>query len=385
MNRAHFALKLRKDRPRKDGSFGIYLYANINGKLSWYSTNISISQKCWNEKTQQIRSSCPNWNDLNNHINLYLSLAKKYILQCNLSGTKANKNTLDNILGNTGQQTNNYFSFVEKYIETYSSSYAPKTLKGFRTHINKLRKYNPHINFEDIDPVFWAGYESFLKENGNKINTIHKQARLLKKFLNKAVEFGIIRKNLLENIKVKKEEGNRQHLTKEEVNKLHDYFENNTNATKGEIQVLRYFLFACYTGLRYSDIKQLKFRHILDGERINLTMNKTGKLLEIPLNKKAQSLLPLKKENIPNAPVFKVFTNQVTNRHLKQLMKKIGIKKQISFHCARHTWATITLELTQNIALVSNMLGHSSIKTTQIYAKILEKAKKEAMDKWDNL
>ena len=385
MNKAHFSLKLRKDRPRKDGTYGIYLYGNINGKLTWFSTDVSVPLKCWNEKTHEVRSSCPNWADLNKRISLYLSKAKDYIFQCNLEDKKANKTTLRNLLGTAEHYTNDYLSFVENYITEYSATYAPKTLKGFRTHINKLREYKPVIAFDDIDPVFWAGYESFLKEKGNRLNTIHKQARLLKQFLNKAVEFGIIRKNLLEKIKVKKEDGNRQYLTINEVNKLHEIFNTSNELTRGEKNVLRYFLFACYTGLRYSDIKQLKYRHILEGEKINLTMDKTGKLLDIPLNKRAKSVLIPEKETIPNAPVFKVYTNQVTNRHLKTIMKNAGIKKQISFHCARHTWATITLELTQNIAVVSKILGHSSIKITQIYAKVLERAKKEAMDKWDDI
>ncbi len=385
MNRSHFALRLRKDRPRKDGTYGVYLYGNINGKLTWISTNVSTHLKCWNEKTQEIRSSCPDWINLNKLINLYLSKAKEYIFQCNLDGRKANKSTLKNMLGTTEQHTNDYLPFVENYMETYASNYAPMTLKGFRTHINKLKEYKPQIEFDDINPVFWAGYESFLKEKGNRLNTIHKQARLLKQFLNKAVEFGIIKKNLLEKIKVKKEEGNRQYLTIDEINKLHKLFNTSKNLTTGETRVLKYFLFACYTALRYSDVKQLRYKHILDGEAINLIMDKTGKLVEIPLNNKAKSLLDLEKETVPNAPVFKVYTDQATNRNLKTIMKKAGINKQITFHCARHTWATITLELTQNIAVVSKILGHSSIKTTQIYAKVLEKAKKEAMDKWDNI
>lgn len=83
--------------------------------------------------------------------------------------------------------------------------------------------------------------------------------------------------------------------------------------------------------------------------------------------------------------IFKVFTNQVTNRYLKEIIKQAEIQKEISFHCARHTWATITLELTGDIALVSSVLGHSSIKTTQIYAKVLEKKKREAKEMWDNI
>jgi site-specific recombinase XerD len=106
-------------------------------------------------------------------------------------------------------------------------------------------------------------------------------------------------------------------------------------------------------------------------------------MVSIPLSEKAKSLLPEK--SLPNKPVFKVYTNQVTNRHLKTIAEDAEIEKELTFHCARHTWATITLDLTGDIALVSNVLGHADIKTTQIYAKVLEQKKKEAMDKWDSM
>ena len=172
-------------------------------------------------------------------------------------------------------------------------------------------------------------------------------------------------------------------MTRKEINKLHELYKSSKIKKKGLSQVLRYFLFACYTSLRYSDIRELCFKHIINGESINQIMDKTGKLVNIPLSEKAKSLLG--KHTVSNGKVFKVFTNQVTNRHLKDVIKLAEIQKEISFHCARNTWASITLELTGDIALVSNVLAHSSIKTTQIYAKVLEAKKREAMEKWDEI
>lgn len=383
MNNAHFALKLRKDRPRKDGTLSIYLYANINGKISWYSTNKSINEKHWHEKNQAVRSSGPDYVSINSDISIYLTKAKDYITQCNLDGTRANSQTLDNVLRSIKYQTNSYINFVENYAKTFKKKYAPKTIQGFETHINKLKEYKTTVEFDEINKSFWNGYESNLKGKGNMPNTIHKQSRLLKKFLNKAVEFGLIRENLIKDIKVKKHDGNRQFLSMNEVKNLHEIFDNQEIKNKGLNQVLRYFLFACYTSLRFSDIKQLKFKHIINGNSINIFLDKTNKLVNIPLSEKAKSLLS--KQTVPNDNVFKVYTNQVTNRHLKDIMQIADIQKEISFHCARHTWATLTLEMTGDIALVSNVLGHTSIKTTQIYAKVLENKKKDAMMKWDEV
>ena len=381
MNRAHFSLKLRKDRPRKDGSFGIYLYANINGKLSWYSTNKSIKVKYWNERNQEVKSSGPEWISINSHISIFLATAKGYITQCNLDGNIANNQTLDGMLRAVKFKTNSYFNFVEQYINKYSRNYAPNTLKGFRSHLSKLRGFKSKVEFDDINILFWKGFENHLKSLGNKQNTVHKQYKLLKKFVNQAIEFGVVRENLLKGLKVKSHPGNMQYLTMDEVVKLQSLYDNPEVIKANKKQVLRYFLFACYTGLRYSDIKKLQNKNILSGESVNVLQDKTGKLVDIPLSGKAKSLIV--NHSVPNANVFRVFTNQVTNRYLKQIMTLANIEKKISFHCARHTWATNTLEMTGNIALVSDILGHSSIKTTQIYAKVLGKKKEEAMKMWD--
>ncbi len=383
MNTAHFKLKLRKERPREDSTVTIFLYANINKRVKRYSTNKSVKPDQWNEKKQEVKASAPFWNETNLHLLNYVSKAKNYIAQCDLNGELARFDILDNILKNATFRTSDYYSFVSDYIEKFKGNYSLKTIKGFKTHLKKLQAFRSKVYFDDIDTAFWNEYENYLKGIGNKLNTIHKQSRLLKKFLNKAIEFGVVRDNRLKDLKVRRNDGNRQYLSVNDVNRLqllYDNFQFGGNTLKN---VLRYFLFACYTSLRFSDVKELRYKDLKGGETINIKFQKTGKLIQIPLNDKAKSLLD--KETVPNANIFRVYTNQITNRYLKEIMKLAGITKEISFHCARHTWATITLELTGDIALVSNVLGHSSIKTTQIYAKTVEKKKREAMQLWDKI
>jgi len=383
MNRVHKAFKLRTDRPNKDGTLSIYFYTNVNGVISWYSTNKSVKEKDWNMKEQEARMSASNFSDINSHLSLYTSKFEKYIQQCNINNEVARINKLDILLRSTSYQTNSYYEFVEYYIKEFKHKYSPGTIKGFNTHLTKMKTFKAKLDLNSIDVPLWKAYEAYLKEIGNKQNTIHKQSKLLKKFLNQAIDFGHINENPLKGIRVKSQEGNREFLTVDEVNELQKLYDTKKKITKkGTLNVLRYFLFACYTSLRYQDVKQLKYKDINKGS-LNFEIHKTGKLVSIPLSDRAKALLD--NETILNKNVFKVFTNQVTNRHLKDIMKAAEINKQISFHCARNTWAMITLELTDNIALVSDVLGHADLKTTQIYAKIQEKAKKSAMDKWDQI
>jgi len=111
-------------------------------------------------------------------------------------------------------------------------------------------------------------------------------------------------------------------------------------------------------------------------------MHKTKDRVTIPMINKSKALLGI---GFPEQRVFKVFANQVTNRYLKDLAGKAQIKKKISFHSSRHTFATVSMELGIPSEYVSSLLGHKDLKTTRIYTKILDYKKIEAMKRWENL
>jgi integrase len=143
-------------------------------------------------------------------------------------------------------------------------------------------------------------------------------------------------------------------------------------------------LFSAITGLRFSDIHKLVWNEVqyseLDGYFIQYRQKKTKGVEVLPISEQAFSLLGERKE-----PVEKVFDglnySAYLNRHLKQWVLKAGISKHITFHCFRHTYATLQLSQGTDIYTVSKMLGHRELKTTQIYAKIIDKTKREAADK----
>ena len=205
---------------------------------------------------------------------------------------------------------------------------------------------------------------------GNNENTTNKGLRILKAFINWAIEDELMKKNPFQNIKTKHVDGKREHLSSLELEKLERLYKKNT--LKYNLQnVLRYFLFSCYTGLRYTDLKSLNFKHIkkIEVKRnfvdvVDITMHKTKLPVVIPLTSKAKFLLPKKINR--NQIVFRTLSNQKTNDNLKKIMKEAGIDKNITFHSARHTLATLGLEMGIPIEVISKILGHTELKTTQI-------------------
>ena len=148
------------------------------------------------------------------------------------------------------------------------------------------------------------------------------------------------------------------------------------------------FLFACFTGLRVSDIKGLTWSHIksgVDGQYIALTQQKTKHAVTVPLNKTAQSLLPSMEGKSRDDKVFNLPCLSTIDRALKKIAKEANIQKNIIFHMSRHTFATLSLAAGVDIAVVSSILGHSSVKTTQIYSTILMESKLKAISKLNTL
>jgi site-specific recombinase XerD len=124
----------------------------------------------------------------------------------------------------------------------------------------------------------------------------------------------------------------------------------------------------------------------IDGNSVVLNMHKTGYLVNIPLTQKARQLILSDTKSFNNTEsVFRVYCNKVTNRVLKEIGRQEGIQKKLTCHVARHTFATISITLGIPIEVVSKLLGHTNLKTTQVYAKIVDSVKYREMEKWNSL
>lgn len=202
-------------------------------------------------------------------------------------------------------------------------------------------------------------------------NSAHRYLVRIGTILNKAEKDGIIKSNpyrLIDSMEVPKTSSTiRQYLTIDELARLID--------TPCRESTKSAFLFSCFTGLRLSDIRELTW-DMISNNSITKKQVKTGEIIVIPLSDNARRFLP----ECGSGYVFNLKANCILGTDIDKWVKSAGIDKHITFHCARHTFATLTLTYGADLYTVSKLLGHTNISTTQIYAKIIDKKKEEAVN-----
>ncbi len=251
---------------------------------------------------------------------------------------------------------------------------------------------------EKIDKSFYMGFLAYMKEEyknrkspKNPMPLSEKTMLLiqgnLNSMLNYAVREGVLKKNPFYELdlkeKIHKTPSNREYLTVKEVKAL-------AGAPTGSPITKQTFLFCCFTGLRHSDMVALRWQDIQKtdaGEIINLpSMQKTKHPVIIPLGIQAKSWLPERNDAEPDAKVFPdAPTIGCADKALKHMAKKAGIAKTISFHCSRHTFATLALTAGGDIFTTSKILGHTNVLTTEIYAEVVNEKKVNAISLLDGI
>ena len=245
---------------------------------------------------------------------------------------------------------------------------------------------NGKLKFADLNEKFLEDFKEYLlttKSKKSDKTTLSQNSAVsyfnkVKAALKQAYKDGILQTDLNAKISpIKAAETRREYLTIEELNKLVKTPCNND-------LLKRAALFSALTGLRFSDISKLVWSEVqyseLEGYFLQFRQKKTKGVEVLPISEQAFKLLGERKE--PTAKVFKgLIYSAYLNVHLKQWILRAGITKDITFHCFRHTFATLQLLHGTDIYTVSKMLGHRELKTTQIYAKIVDDTKRKAADK----
>ncbi|MGC9353348.1 MAG: site-specific integrase [Mariniphaga sp.] len=384
-----------------EGGFHLKLVVKNGRTQRWDLTTRIILPKAYWSQDKRVQRNHPDYGRYNEFIDRMEALVKLKAIELfkveDISESVVFK-TLNNVVLSCGSievvevpETNDeyigFYAFAEQFIKESAATKAPGTIMTYKQALNRLRVFDPTLDFDDFDLNFYYKFLAHLKEVGITNNTMGKHIKVLKTILNEATERGLntnleFRKR---KFKVFKEEVDSVYLSEEELDTLFDYREHLTEAKR---RICDFFLVGCYTGLRFSDIANLttaNFYKDITGSYILMRTKKTGQQVVIPLNSRIKEILNYYGGKMPQA-----ISNQKTNDALKVICEKAGITKEvetkkriggetiiqvwkkcelISTHTARRSFATNAFLAGIPALSIMKITGHRAEKSFMQYVK----------------
>jgi site-specific recombinase XerD len=382
----HFVLRMNRG---KNGKAAIYVRIVVNKSRCEVALKRMVDLADWNQSKGLAKPKNETLKSLNSYLEqcrcILASHYQDFIINKELVTAEAIKNKFLGI----EQQENTLQSLVDYHNLHMKGILAAGTIKNYHTTARYLKEFmlqkfkKQDIYLSELNYEFITNFEFFLRayqptdhHKGMENNGVMKHLERLQKMVRLGAKLGWLDKNPFQFFKLKLQKVERGFLSDEELADL--------EGKEFSLQRIQYakdlFVFSCYTGIAYIDVMQLRPENIIlgiDGNQwIKTTREKTDTAVHVPILPKAAMIMEKYRTNprsIAKGTLFPNLSNQKLNSYLKEIADLCGIKSNLTFHLARHTFATtVTLSNGVPIETVSKMLGHTSIKTTQIYAKVIE-------------
>ena len=340
-------------------------------KRKWIGTGVKVYADQWDDKRKV--SARPDSLDLNMKLDLMMSNILEYVNSLIRRKVPFDFESLDVFLKNSSE-SDSFIDFIVRRTDERKDR-AEGTIKHYRTLVKVLEDFGRINYFHDLTRSNITMFDDYLRSKGIKDTTVYGYHKNMKAYINEAIRFGIISENPYVGLKINRGKSDkRKYLTYEEMRRME-----RCRITDPSVNRVRdLFLFQCYTGLAYSDLYKFDFasdverrgnKFIIADRRV-----KTNEDYFIVLLSPAMEILRKYDFDLP------VISNQKYNDYLKVAASFAKIDKNLTTHCARHTFAVFALNNGVPMEVVSKMLGHTNIKTTQIYAKVLNTEVEKGFD-----
>lgn len=340
-------------------------------KRKWIGTGVKVYADQWDDKRKV--TARPDSLDLNMKLDLMMSNILEYVNSLIRRKVPFDFESLDVFLKNSSE-SDSFIDFIVRRTDERKDR-AEGTIKHYRTLVRVLEDFGRINYFHDLTRSNITMFDDYLRSKGIKDTTVYGYHKNMKAYINEAIRFGIISENPYVGLKINRGKSDkRKYLTYEEMRRME-----RCRITDPSVNRVRdLFLFQCYTGLAYSDLYKFDFasdverrgnKFIIADRRV-----KTNEDYFIVLLSPAMEILRKYDFDLP------VISNQKYNDYLKVAASFAKIDKNLTTHCARHTFAVFALNNGVPMEVVSKMLGHTNIKTTQIYAKVLNTEVEKGFD-----
>lgn len=363
----------RKKCLNKKGMALVQVEAYLGRKKKYFSTKVYLKPEQWDNKKLIVKNH-PNADALNRLIYEFVATIEKKELELWQQGKRISLELLKNAL-TTQENNSSFISFFRQ--EVMNSSLKDSTKRNHLSTLMLLQEFKKNITFSDLTFELISSFEYFLQLKGYHTNTIAKHMKHLKRHVNIAInkEYIEIQKYAFRKYKIKTIENKHTHLVPEELERLENLI---LSGRYVKLQKsLDAFLFCCYAGMRYSDFINLSSENFVDINQETWLIYKsvkTGTEVCLPLyllfSGKGIAILNKYRDNLED--FFHLRDNSNVNKDLIIITRLAGLSKRISFHTARHTNATLLIYNGINITTVQKLLGHKSVKTTQVYTNVMD-------------
>ncbi|WP_044272536.1 site-specific integrase [Bacteroides timonensis] len=377
MNKIIYSLVYnRKKNLNKRGVALVQVEAYLNRKKKYFSTKVYLRPDQWDAKKLLIKNH-PNADALNRLIYEFMAMIEKRELELWQQGKPITLEILKEMLSEQQEQEDKS-SFIPFFKhEVITSNLKESTKRNHLSTLALLQDFKKNVTFSDLTFEFVSSFEYFLQSKGYHTNTIAKHMKHLKRHINVAInkEYMDIQKYAFRKYKIKTVENGHTHLSPEELEKM-ETLQLTGRYIKYQ-KTLDAFLFCCYAGMRYSDFVNMKSENIIEMHQETWLIYKsikTGTEVRLPLyllfNGKGIQILNKYQADLQD--FFHLRDNSNVNKELIVIARLAGLSKKVSFHTARHTNATLLIYNGVNITTVQKLLGHKSVKTTQIYTNVMD-------------
>ncbi|MET3980928.1 integrase/recombinase XerD [Mucilaginibacter sp. UYP25] len=398
----------KMNKINKYGQVPIYLRITKKRRSKYIALDVYINPKDWNEKTGKVRSGVVNAKQINSYLSIKEAEAEATSLEMESRSNFVSAYDIKSKL--SGITPGDFFTFVEKRIRERTEEFSIGTINHYNCVLKKLKAFSgkERLFFDELNVPFIRGFQEHLKNDlNNHTNTIHSNLKIIRTLINDATaeELMPIEKNPFNKIKLRSQKTSREFLLDDELDRL-EKLELRENTILCHHRNL--YIFSAYTaGIRISDLLTMRWKNF-DGDHLYFIIKKNQEDISIKLPEKSLDMLTYyrtiaqsrKGETFidPESfifPFLKIATDEsdklilhkaissattYVNKSLREPTKKAKIYKNISFHTARHSWAVRALQKGMRIEYVSKLMGHSSVKHTEVYAKILNEELDKAME-----
>lgn len=373
---------LRSNHVNKDGTSAIIVRVSIDGERQDWSTKLACEPERWDGKAGKATGRSSKSFEINNRLQDIQTILTNHFYDIQRRHGFVTAEMVRNAYMGITQREESLLKLYEQHLEDTKKlvglSKADPTYRKYERMYRRVvefmkKKYNiTDIPLREIKYQFIVDLEFFLRtEYGYSQNTTYKYMKFFKQVINKAIRAGLITVDPFNGYKISVQRVDRGFLSEDDLKKMME----KEFASKRLEQVRDIFVFACFTGLAYIDLANLRVDNIqkmFDGRLWIVThRQKTNTKVTVPLLPPAIKILKKYEGKYLDGQLLPIITNQKLNCYLKEIADICGIEKNLTFHLARHTFAT-TMSLGKGVPIesVSKMLGHTNIQTTQIYARI---------------